>query len=255
MTCTCSLLSGVFMKFINGIAFTVVVIYQTLSLAQTSRFMCRLSIANGHGMNYCNAVYIGNNKILSAAHCFPDGDRTLDTSVILANCGGKEITTYKRLTTSWTKSPGTREDFALLETTDDLKMESIAPTKYPSTYFDLDQLNSTTQCIAVFLRNDFYKPTLYRFTYKSAVQINIKTNSKNEDDRLAVTMKNGGLYPKSSSLMHGDSGGALICKAKYNSHFELVGIIQGLESNSRGELTSNIFSPVFGPVAKSILAM
>jgi hypothetical protein len=217
--------------------------------------VCQLSISSPSGQSsLCSAVHIGDGKLLSASHCFPEGKNTITHGIVLANCGGEEFMDFTNLKRSPDPVKGTfSEDIALLEFAPAIKTESVTPTGYPAMYFASNQLRSGVQCEILAFRGAYPSKTLTRIKFTDAYDIKVMDNGSGPA-QIMMKNKSGGVLAAGINVKEGDSGGAVVCRYSKNAREELVGIIMsyGTDKVSK-QIIQNSFSPVFGAQAKKFL--
>jgi hypothetical protein len=218
--------------------------------------MCQLSISGPSGAySLCNAVHIGQGRLLSAAHCFPEGKNTITHGILLASCGDQELMDFSNLSKTSDLPEGTLgEDISLLEFSPELKEAWIAPTSYPALYFEGGQLKSGVECEILAFRGRYPSKTLKRIKVDQSMSLRVLNNRTNEPVQIQMKLKSGGGLIAGTNVKEGDSGGALICRYSKKAPHELVGIIMTYGTDQVSKIiVQNTFSPVFGPGAKKIL--
>jgi hypothetical protein len=220
------------------------------AFSNAPRFMCHLSIMDSKGASsQCNAVAIGGKKILTAAHCFPEGIKTITHGVVLAKCGDTEIDEFVDLQKSNRVSSGKSEDFAVLVTKSVSLPGDILPTRYSSMYFSSDRLKPGVQCEVLALRGKFPSANLVRILMSEYMVLNTISSTQ-----IVMKKKAGSALNDQEALIEGDSGGALICRYSKNAKPELIGVISNYGSTKIDKIKiQNAFSPVFGSEALRIL--
>lgn len=223
--------------------------------AETPAYICHLSISTSAGSSsLCNAVHIGEGRLLSAAHCFHEGKKTITHGIVLATCGGEEFMEFNNLKKSVAPQAGSfSEDVSLLEFSPFIKAESINPTAYPAMYFAGNQLKAGVDCEILALRGDYPSKQLKRIKVDKSMDLRVMDSSQGPA-QIIMKAKSGAALPAGLNVKEGDSGGALICRYSKNAREELVGIIGNYGTDRVTKLImQNSFSPVFGPQAKKIL--
>jgi hypothetical protein len=227
-----------------------------LAQAQVPPFMCHLSISSPSGVSsLCNAVHIGQGRLLSAAHCFPEGKKTITHGIVLASCGEEEFMDFSNLRKSPDSPKGSLgEDISLLEFSPELKGDWIVPTSYPAMYFAGGQLRTGVECEILALRGPYPSKKLKRIKVDSTMELRALNNRNDEPAQIQMKLKSGGALVAGTNVQEGDSGGALICRYSKNARHELVGIIMNYGTDHvTKKIMQNAFSPVFGAGAKKIL--
>ena len=222
--------------------------------AQTPGYLCQLSISSPSGLSsLCNAVHIGEGQLVSAGHCFPEGQKTVTQGIILATCAQEEFMEFTKLKITSDPKSVFKEDFSLLEFSPMIKGDFVRPTAYPSMYFVSNQLRDEVQCEILALRGNYPSTKLKRIKVDKSMDMKVIDNSSGPA-QIIMKSKTGGALAEGFNVKEGDSGGALICRYSKMAREELVGIIAnyGTDRGSR-EIIQNSFSPVFGPQAKGML--
>jgi hypothetical protein len=224
------------------------------ALAQTPGHLCQISISGASGVSsLCNAVHIGDGRLLSAAHCFPEGKKTLTHGLILATCGSQELMEFINLKKSSPHSGSFSEDISLLEFSPFIKTDSVNPTSYPAMYFAGNQLRTGVECEILALRGAYPSKQLKRIKVDKSLGLFVLNNSQGPA-QIIMKSKTGGALSNGFNVKEGDSGGALICRYSKAAREELVGIIGNYGTDRvTKQIMQNSFSPVFGPQAKNIL--
>ena len=228
----------------------------SLSYAQVPSYLCQLSITSPSGSNSsCNAVFIGNGKLLTASHCFNKNENMIRDGIIVANCAGNEFTDFTSLVqTSIPANNYSEEDIALLTFSPNLNIESINPTKYPSMYFDGDHLKPNADCEILSLRGSEKDLTLHKVKIEKSMNLRFIKDYNNVPSLIALSLKSGSEIDSTQTVVEGDSGGALVCGYSKNARKELVGIIESYgRDKGTGKVLQNSFSPVFGTKAINFL--
>ena len=224
------------------------------ALAAPPEYLCQLSISSSTGSSsLCNAVHIGEGKLLTAAHCFPEGQKTITQGIIIANCGSEEFMEFKSLKRSSAPKHIFNEDIAILEFSPFIKSESISATSYPAMYFASNQIREGVQCEIIALRGSYPSKNLKRIKIDKNMNLNVMENSSGPA-QIIMRPKVGGAIKDGLNVKEGDSGGALICRYSKIAKEELVGIIANYGTDrTTKEVIQNSFSPVFGIEAKKLL--
>lgn len=226
----------------------------TVALATTPQYLCHLSISSSTGSSsICNAVHIGDGKLLSAAHCFPEGQKTVTNGIIIANCGDEEFMEFKKIKKSKDLKFPFNEDIALLEFSPFIKAETLNPTAYPSMYFAGNQVRDGVFCEILAFRGPYPSKNLKRIKIDKTMDLKLMDNTTGPA-QIIMRQKNGGAIPEGLIVKEGDSGGALICRYSKMAKEELVGIIANYgKDRTTKEIIQNSFSPIFGSEAKKLL--
>jgi hypothetical protein len=223
--------------------------------AQAQNFLCHLSITKSDGQSsLCNGVHIGGGRILTAAHCFPEGKRTLHQGIILAKCGNDELMDFIDLRKSKSSSAPS-EDIALLTSKSPIKASVVTPTLYPSLYFSAGRINPSATCELFSLRGDYPGANLKRIPLRGTFTLEVRNGSQGAG-RILIKPLDGGDVAPGVSVQEGDSGGALVCRFNKKAKPELVGIIATYDTDKRtGKILQMSASPVFGPEAHGLINM
>lgn len=218
-----------------------------MTVEQLPSYLCRLSITSPNGKSsLCNAVHIGNGRLLTAAHCFPHGQKNLDEGIIIAKCGNEEFSDFTKIF----KSQNLAEDITLLVFSPKLRnSDEILPTAYPALYFSGSKLNPGVSCEILAIRGELTNRKLKRIKLDQSLDLQALSRTL-----LVVKGKDQSFLPTGTNVVEGDSGGALVCKTNQGVKSELIGIIKSYGSQVRTRLlVQNSFTPVFSPEAIKIL--
>jgi hypothetical protein len=227
----------------------------SLAWSETPSYICHLSIsAPGGEGSLCNAVHVGQGRLLSASHCFPNGQKTISQGIILASCGAEEFMEFTSLKNSNSyQQGGFNEDISLLEFSSLIKADSVAPTNYPSMYIEGGQLRNGVECEVLALRGNYPSMTLKRIKVDKSMDLKVMNNAAGPA-QILMQNKSGAPILQGRNVLEGDSGGALVCRYSKFAREELVGVVMSYgRARDTREIRYNSFSPVFGPEAKRLL--
>ena len=227
----------------------------SLGMAQSdiNSDLCFLSISSASGQNsVCNAVHIGNGRLLTAAHCFPAHESIVKNGLIIARCGNDEFMDFIKINqVSTTKLTTNGEDISVAHFKPALSRRGLRPTTNPSMYFDNSQVKPGAECEIHTIRNDQHKI----IKIDSSTHLTKLSDTQGSAVKIIHKKKRGESLGTSFAVKYGDSGSALLCRYAKNKPLELVGITVDVRTlKSTNQPVQNTFSPVFGPEAKRLLS-
>jgi hypothetical protein len=242
------------MKASFRVSFLIVLFVPIFGWAQVAILddICSLSIttATGHS-SLCNAVHIGQGRLLTAAHCFPEGQSTAKNGLIIAKCGNDEFMDFLKIDQKPASTLTTNsEDISIARFAPALARPGLRPTTNPAMYFDNSQLKPSAECEILALRND----SLITIRVDASTHLVKVSDSLGYPSKIIHKKRLNQSLSSGTAVRPGDSGGALLCRYTKNKSLELVGItvdVRTLKTNNQP--MQNTFSPVFGQEAQRLI--
>lgn len=192
-------------------------------------WMCKVTIAQGATETLCSGSLISDTQVLTAGHCF--GKNFSSPSRVKVECDGEFVSYGKAVklpkdsdwiynTHSEADVPTPSRDFAVLTLSSNRYTKDIPLMKMlkdPALMMDGPAVRADAQC-AIYgfgLNNSGGTGRLMKADLKNML-LSIQAG--------ILVMKNIGLSFLHTSVDHGDSGGALVCKSPVDQELYEIGV-------------------------------